>query len=100
MQIGRCSFASADAELLVSMLPQMIIARGTAARSADALIGEEARAWRSAPDLVLQRLLDVMPIEYLRSGCDTAFEAGLMRGLADERLATCLRSVHSLRGHS
>jgi AraC-like DNA-binding protein len=96
MQIGHCSLDSPDANLLVSLLPQVIIARGEPRLALLLrLIGEESRARRSARDLVLQRLLEVMLIEALRCGTDTASTPGLARGLADERLATALRAIHA-----
>ena len=100
-QIGHCTFASPDAELLVSLLPQIIIARGEPRLALlMQLIGAETRARRSARDLVLQRLLEVMLIECLRSRNDTTFQPGLVRGLADERLAAVLCAIHARPDHS
>jgi AraC-like DNA-binding protein len=95
MQIGHCRFDSPDAKLLVSLLPQVIVARGEP-RLAPLLqlINEETRAQRSARDLVLQRLLEVMLIEALRCGTDASSAPGLARGLADENLAAALRAIH------
>ena len=95
MQIGHCKFDSPDAELLVSLLPQVIVVR-EAPRLAPLLqlINEETRAQRSARDLVLQRLLEVILIEALRCGTDASSAPGLARGLADERLAFSLRAIH------
>ncbi|HEY9138135.1 MAG TPA: AraC family transcriptional regulator [Terriglobus sp.] len=100
MQVGHCSFASPDAELLVSLLPQMVIARGEPRLAVLLhLIHEETRAQRSARDLVLQRLLEVMLIEALRCGMDAASAPGLVRGLGDERLAIALRAIHARPEH-
>lgn len=100
MQVGHCSFASPDAELLVSLLPQMIIARGEPRLTLLLrLIDEETRARRSARELVLQRMLEVMLIEALRCGVDVASAPGLARGLADEQLAVALRSIHGRPEH-
>jgi AraC-like DNA-binding protein len=96
MQVGHCSFASPDAELLVSLLPQIVVARREPRLTLlMQLIGEETRARRPARDLVLQRLLEVMLIESLRCGSDTASAPGLARGLADECLAIALRAIHA-----
>lgn len=101
MQVGHCSFASPDAELLVSLLPQMVIARGEPRLAVLLrLIHEETRARRSARDLVLQRLLEVMLIEALRCGMDAASAPGLVRGLGDERLAIALRAIHARPEHA
>jgi AraC-like DNA-binding protein len=100
MQIGHCSFASPDEENLISLLPQMVIARGEPRLTVLLrLIHEETRAQRSARDLVLQRLLEVMLIEAFRCGVDTASAPGLARGLADERLAVALRAIHARPEH-
>ena len=68
MQIGLCSFASPDAALLVSLLPSMIIARGEP-RLAQLLnlVSDETRQSRPGRELVLERLLEVLLIEALRS---------------------------------
>jgi AraC-like DNA-binding protein len=100
MQVGHCSFASPDAELLISLLPQMVIARGEPRLAVLLrLIDEETRAWRSAKELVLQRLLEVMLIEAFRCGMDAASAPGLARGLTDERLAIALRAIHARPEH-
>ena len=99
-QLGHCSFGSPDAELLVSLLPQIVIARREPRLAMlIQLIGEETLSQRSARDLVLERLLEVMLIEALRSGSDAASAPGLARGLNDERLATAIRVVHARPGY-
>lgn len=101
MQLGHCSFDSPDAELLVSLLPQVIVVRGEPRLALLLqLINEETRARRSARDLVLQRLLEVMLIEALRCGTNTSSAPGLARGLADERLAVALRAIHESPEHA
>lgn len=96
MQIGHCSFASPNAELLVSLLPQIVVVRGEPRLAAlMQLVDGETRARRPARDLVLQRLLEVLLIEALRCGGETTSAPGLARGLADDRLATALCSLHA-----
>jgi len=58
------------------------------------LVHAEFRAKCPARDVVLARLLDVLLIEALRSAPGHAASPGLVRGLADERLAVALRRVH------
>ncbi len=53
-----------------------------------------SRAQRSARDVVLARLLEVLLIEALRGATDTETSPGLVRGLADARLANALRALH------
>ena len=96
MQIGHCSFASPDAELLVPLLPQFVFVRGEPRLAMlMQLVDGETRARRPARDLVLQRLLEVLLIEAMRCSGETATGPGLARGLADDRLANPLRALHA-----
>jgi AraC-like DNA-binding protein len=95
MMVGHCSFGSPDASLLVSLLPQLVHVRGeerlaTLVR----LIREESREQRPAREVVLSRLLEVLLIEALRSAAGTQAPPGLVRGLADSRLAAAIRGMH------
>ncbi|GJD64720.1 AraC family transcriptional regulator [Methylobacterium frigidaeris] len=95
MLVGYCTFGSPDAGLLVSLLPSLVHVRGeTRLASLMHLVGEEARQRRPARDLILERLLEVMLIEALRSMDGPATTPGLVRGLGDERLAAALRRMH------
>lgn len=95
-QIGHCSFGSPDADLLVPLLPRVVVARGEPRLATlMQLVGDETRARRPARDLVLERLLEVLLIEALRCGGETASGPGLARGLGDERLAAALRALHA-----
>lgn len=93
---GYFVFDSPDAALLVSLLPTLIQVRGIERLALLVrLVGEEALAQRSGRDLVLARLVEVLLIEALRSaGGDTA-SPGLLRGLADARLAAALQQMHA-----
>jgi AraC-like DNA-binding protein len=93
--VGHCVFGSPDAALLVSLLPQLVHVRGekrltTLVR----LVGEESRELRPARNVILARLLEVLLIEALRSTAGTAASPGLLRGLADGRLAVAIRRMH------
>ncbi|WP_343048879.1 AraC family transcriptional regulator [Aureimonas mangrovi] len=95
MMIGYCAFEADDAALLVSLLPRLVVVRGE--RRLTMLVelaGDEARAERPGRDAVLARLLEVLLIEAFRSAGDTSPAPGLLRGLADERLAAALRRIH------
>ena len=99
--VGHCIFGSPDAALLVSLLPQLVHVRGEARLATlVGLVGEETRGTRPARDLVLARLLEVLLIEALRSTADTAAAPGLLRGLADPRLAVAIRRMHECPGHA
>lgn len=100
-QTGHCGFASTDAALLVSLFPRLLHVRGEPRLATLVqMVGEEARAQRPARDVVLERLLELLLIEALRSGMDSVGGSGLVRGLGDERLAAALRALHARRQHA
>lgn len=90
-----CVFGSPDAALLVSLLPELIHIRDDQRLAALAqLVGDESRAMRPAREVIMQRLLEVLLIETLRSTAGTEVSPGLLRGLADERLTLAIRAMH------
>lgn len=92
--IGHGAFDSPDAALLVAMLPEVVHVRGEPRLATLlSLISEEARGQRPGRDVILRRLLEVVLIEALRAAPTTA-PPGLLRGLADERVAASLRRMH------
>ncbi|MCX2559910.1 AraC family transcriptional regulator [Acetobacter farinalis] len=96
MQVGLCTFASPDAALLVSLLPAMIVTSGEPRLALLLqLVGDETRHSRPGRELVLERLLEVLLIEALRSGADVMSMPSVARGLADERLVSALRAMHA-----
>ncbi|HEX2524891.1 MAG TPA: AraC family transcriptional regulator [Geminicoccus sp.] len=95
MLVGYCAFGSCDAALLVSLLPQLVHVRGEKRLTTLVqLLDEESRGDRPARDVILARLIEVLLIEALRSMAGPAAAPGLLRGLADERLAIALRRMH------
>lgn len=98
--LGYCAFGSPDARLLVSLLPQQVHVRDQPRLATlVALVREESRAQRPAREVILARLLEVLLIEALRASADTGASPGLLRGLADPRLAQALRGLHAAPGH-
>jgi AraC-like DNA-binding protein len=92
---GYFVFGSPDAALIVSLLPQLVHIRGERRLAVMVqLVGEESREQRSGRDLVLARLVEVLLIEALRSTTGAAASPGLLRGLADARLAAAIRQMH------
>ncbi len=92
---GYFMFGSPDSALLVSLLPAMIHVHGDARLQALVrLFGEEADARRDGRDLILTRLVEILLIEALRATPGKETPAGLLRGLADARIATALRDMH------
>ncbi len=94
--IGVCVFGAPDAALLVSLLPDVVVIRGQSRiRILAKLVGDEARANRPARDILLERLLEALLIETLRSVPETTASPGLLKGLSDERLSIALRAIHA-----
>jgi len=92
---GYFAFESADAALLVSLLPAVLHVRGVERLSTLVhLISEESRDSRTGRELVLARLVEVMLIEALRAAPGDDAAPGLLRGLADARLASAMRHMH------
>jgi AraC-like DNA-binding protein len=99
--VGHCVFGSPDAALLVSLLPRLVHVRDESRLTALVeLVRDESRTQRPARDVVMARLLEVLLIEALRSTDGTAASPGLVRGLADTRLAVALRRMHDAPGRA
>jgi AraC-like DNA-binding protein len=92
---GYFVFDSPDSALLVSLLPALIHIRGVERLSVLVrLVGEEASQRWSGRDLVLRRLVEVLLIEALRAAPRANAPPGLLRGLADAKLASAIRHMH------
>lgn len=92
---GYFVFETDDAGLLVSLLPAQVHVRGAERLSILVrLLTEEAAEQRAGRDLVLQRLVEVLLIEALRLTQRPDAAPGLLRGLADQRLAEAIRAMH------
>lgn len=95
MLVGYCAFGSTDAALLVTLLPALLHARGE--RRLTALLQlavDESRADRPARDVILQRLMEVLFIEALRSAGPPG-RSGILHGLGDDQLAAAIRHIHA-----
>jgi len=89
-------FGSTDTALFVSLLPSLVHVRGVERLSTFVrLVAEEASERRAGRDLVLTRLVEVLLIEALRATPSDDAPPGLLRGLADTRLAVAIRQMHS-----
>jgi transcriptional regulator GlxA family with amidase domain len=87
--------------LLVSLLPRYVHVRGEQRLATlVGLVREETREQRPARDIVLSRLMEVLLIEALRSAAGTQASPGLVRGLADTRLAAAIRGMHEQPTHA
>ena len=95
MLVGRLEFGAPDSALLVSLLPDLIHVRGqTRLATIVKLIRGEAQDDKPAREIILERLLEVLMIEALRSASDNSRSPGLLRGLADARLSVAIRRMH------
>lgn len=93
--IGYGAFGSTDAALLVSLLPSVVLARGEPRLTTlIQLAVEESRAERPGRDVILARLMEVLFIEALRVAGPQG-SSGMLRGLADERVAAAIRRIHA-----
>ena len=92
---GYFAFGSPDAALLVSLLPALLHVRGIERLSVLVrLVRDESNDQRAGRELVLGRLVEVLLIEALRSTTGEGAPPGLLRGLADARLAAAMRLMH------
>lgn len=93
---GWFAFDSPDTGLLLTLLPTLVhLRRIERLATLVRLVGEEARESRSGRDLVLTRLVEILLIEALRATPAEDAPPGLLRGLADERLAPAIRQMHA-----
>lgn len=98
---GYFAFESPDAALLVSLLPAVLHVRGSERLPLLVrLVREESLDRRPGRELVLTRLVEVLLIEALRTAPGDAAPPGLLRGLADRRLATAFRHMHGQPGRA
>lgn len=95
VMVGHCSFLANDQQLLSSLLPDIVHARGER-RLMDlvGMIHAEMVAERAAREMILSRLLEVLFIDALRTAGGEKTSPGLLRGLSDSRLAPALRHIH------
>lgn len=92
---GYFLFDSPDADLLVTLLPALVHVRGVPRLTTLVrLLGEEARDERAGQELVMFRLIEILLVEALRSLPGEQAAPGLLRGLADQRVAAAMRGMH------
>lgn len=92
---GYFMFDSPDTGLLVQFLPGIVHVHGVdRLETLVRLVRQEATQSRPGRDLVLARLVEILLIEALRAAPGDDSPPGLMRGLADERLAASIRAMH------
>ncbi len=98
---GYFAFGSPDQSLLVSLLPALMHVRGVERLTTLVrLVGEESLQCRPGRELVLSRLVELLLVEALRLTPSESAPPGLLRGLADARVAPALRKMHEQPGRS
>ncbi len=97
---GWFRFDAHDPALLASLLPALVHVRGQPRLSMLVrLLGEEADAELPGREIALARLIDLLLVETLRVSAAEGNPPGLLRGLADARLAPALRAMHARPAH-
>ncbi|KAB0575595.1 AraC family transcriptional regulator [Ideonella dechloratans] len=93
---GAFAFDGGDAALLAAMLPGVVHVRGSnRLTQLVRMVGEEAADARPGADYALTRLVELLLIESMRLAATDAAPPGLLRGLADARLARVLSQLHA-----
>jgi AraC-like DNA-binding protein len=98
---GSFLFDAADPGLLVSLLPTLVHVRDSVRLSQLVqMVGEESADQKPGSEFVMSRLVELLLVEAMRSASGGSAPPGLLRGLADERLARALRQMHARIDHS
>lgn len=93
---GYFAFDSPDAALMVSLLPALLHVRGISRLPLLVqLVREESLEQRPGRELVLGRLIEVLLVEALRGAPTEGAPPGLLRALADTRVAAAVRHMHA-----
>ena len=93
---GAFEFDCADPGLLVALLPRVVHVRGSSRLALLVqLVSEEAMAPKPGGEFMLSRLVEAMLIEAMRASSTADAPAGMLRGLADQRLAKALQQMHA-----
>jgi AraC-like DNA-binding protein len=98
---GSFQFDCADSGLLISLLPTVVHVRGSQRLSQlVSMVGEESVDPQPGSDFMRSRIVELLLIEAMRFAAKGSAPAGLLRGLADERLARVLKQMHAHVGRA
>ncbi|WP_261842981.1 AraC family transcriptional regulator [Aliamphritea ceti] len=93
--MGYCQFASSDAHILLSLLPELIVVRDSKRLEMLAkMVREEISTILPARDTVIDHLLQLLLIEAFRFHAEIDSNEGLFKGLADSRIRIALHAMH------
>ncbi len=93
---GAFMFGCADSKLLVSLLPRLVHVQGsTRLAQLVQMVSEESAEQRPGGEFMLERLVELLLVEAMRSVAAGNSPPGLLRGLGDERLAPALKQMHA-----
>lgn len=92
---GSFVFDAPDAALLGALFPAVVHVRGVERfQPLVTLVADEALHDRPGRELVLARLVEVLLVEALRTSVTPQAPPGLLRGLADRKLAPAVQQMH------
>ncbi|UYB51953.1 AraC family transcriptional regulator [Xanthomonas sp. AM6] len=98
---GAFLFDSAQAGLLVSLLPAVVHVRGAGRlMQLVQMVGEEYHDAKPGNAYMLSRLVEMLLVEAMRWTSAGNAPPGLLRGLGDERLAVALKRIHARIDHA
>ena len=93
---GAFMFGSADAALLVGLLPKVVHVQGSARLSQLVhMVSEESIEQKPGGEFMISRLVEILLVEAMRSTSRDDAPPGLLRGLADERVSLALKQMHA-----
>lgn len=97
---GAFLFDTADAALLVSLLPAVVHVQGSGRlMQLVGMVGEEYEEKKPGNDYMLSRLVEMLLVEAMRWTTAGSAPPGLLRGLGDDRLAMALKQIHARVDH-
>ena len=98
---GAFLFDTADARLLVSLLPAVVHVQGSdRLMQLVQMVGDEYRDKKPGNEYMLSRLVEMLLVEAMRWTTAGNAPPGLLRGLGDERLAMALKQIHARIDHT
>lgn len=93
---GYFTSETANADLLLSLLPSLVHVSGSSRLTTLVqMVREESIDQRAGCDQALAKLVELLMIEALRLSAREDSSPGLLRGLADSRLAPAIRKMHA-----